>query len=63
MMLREKFELLVQHPELGEQRSELSTDCRSFVAGRYVIYYRPNHDSVEIARVLHSARDLRTLGL
>src|SRR5687767_12240717 len=36
-------------------------DCRSFVAGRYVIYYRPASESVEIARVLHSARDLQSL--
>jgi toxin ParE1/3/4 len=60
-LLREEFELLVRHPELGEQRSELSPDCRSFVAGRYVIYYRPTSESVELARVLHSAHDLRSL--
>lgn len=53
-----KFEFLARHPLSGEHRSELAGSLRSFTAGRYVIFYRTVVDGVEIARVIHSARDL-----
>jgi toxin ParE1/3/4 len=53
-----KFEFLARHPLAGEHRPELSDDLRSFTAGRYVILYRPVAGGVEIARIIHSARDL-----
>lgn len=45
-------------PDIGRSCPELPGKVRSFVLGRYVIFYRPSSDGVEIVRVLHGARDL-----
>ena len=39
-------------------RKELATDLRSFPFGRYVIFYTPVYDGIDVVRVLHSARDI-----
>jgi toxin ParE1/3/4 len=54
----QKFRTLAQRPLIGRLRDESAADLRSFPVGRYVIYYRPLSNGVEIVRVLHSARDL-----
>ena len=33
-------------------------DVRSFPFGRYVIFYEPIEDGIDVVRVLHSARDI-----
>lgn len=61
MFLREiesLFETLATHPTMGRERPELADDLRSFPIGRYVIYYQPWPDGVDIVRVLHAARDV-----
>src|SRR5713101_244584 len=50
---------LAARPLLGRARGELAEGLRSVAYGRYVIFYRPLDDGVEIVRVLHGARDLR----
>jgi toxin ParE1/3/4 len=50
------FELLVEQPRLGRNRSEFGQGVRSFVVESYVICYRHDGD-VLIARVLHGRRD------
>jgi toxin ParE1/3/4 len=54
----QKFRTLAQRPGIGRLRDELAAEVRSFPVGRYVIFYRPRSNGVEIVRVLHSARDL-----
>jgi toxin ParE1/3/4 len=60
-MLYEKFVVLALHPLLGESREDLGLNLRSFVAGNYVIVYQPTPEEVEIARVIHAARDIRSM--
>jgi len=36
-------------------------NIRSFLVGNYVVFYRPIQDSIEVARVLHGARDIDAL--
>jgi toxin ParE1/3/4 len=48
-------------PELGRKRDELSPRLRSFPVKNYIIFYRRMASGVEIARILHGARDLPTL--
>jgi toxin ParE1/3/4 len=60
-MLFDKFSLLSEHPLLGESRADLGTGLRSFVAGNYVVVYRAGSGGIEIARVAHAARDIRSL--
>ncbi|MCX7096375.1 MAG: type II toxin-antitoxin system RelE/ParE family toxin [Methylococcales bacterium] len=54
----EKVNTLAQCPAIGRLRDELAENLRSFPVGRYVIFYLPLSDGIEIVRVLHSARDL-----
>ena len=56
--LKQKFCLLVSQPLLGEERPELAANLRSFSVGNYVILYRPVQKGIEVARVIHSARDI-----
>ena len=57
----QKFQALAARPNMGRLRDELAEDLRSFPVGRYVIFYRPLPEGVEIVRVLHGARDLDTI--
>lgn len=57
----EKFELIAEHPHVGRARPELARNLRSFPVGRYLIFYRPMRDAVEIVRVLHGARNVHAI--
>ena len=55
-------ELLSTQPEMGEVREEFATGrYRSFSVGNYVIYYCNISDGIQIARILHGARDYHNL--
>ncbi len=56
--LDEQFRLLATHPQMGRARGELAPEVRSFPFGRYVIFYVPIDDGIDVVRVLHSARDI-----
>lgn len=56
-----KFRTLSQHLAMGRRRDELAPGLRSFPAGRYVIFYLPLTDGVDIVRVLHGSRDIETV--
>jgi toxin ParE1/3/4 len=60
-VLVSRFPKLADMPQLGRRREELSPRLRSFPVGRYVIFYRPLENGIEIARVLHGARDFPPL--
>jgi toxin ParE1/3/4 len=59
-MLDEKLQMLAANPLMGRSREELASTLRSFPVGRYIIFYRPIIDGVEVVRVLHSAQDIST---
>lgn len=52
---------LAEQPLMGRARPELAPELRSFPVGRYVLFYRPVPNGVELVRALHSARDVPTL--
>jgi toxin ParE1/3/4 len=56
--LLDKFALLGRNPLLGEMRNDLSRNLRGFVAGSFLILYTPTANGIEVARVVHAARDL-----
>jgi toxin ParE1/3/4 len=56
-----RFPKLAATPGWGRRREELAPGLRSVPVGRYLIFYRPLENGVEIARVLHGARDLPPL--
>ena len=55
--IAKKYDTLSLFPEIGTAYEELAPRLRGFVVGKYVIYYRPLENGVEIIRVLHGARD------
>ncbi len=54
----EQFRVLATQPSMGRARDELAPDVRSFPFGRYVIFYMPLDDGIDVVRVLHGARDV-----
>jgi toxin ParE1/3/4 len=52
------FSRLATQPLMGRARPELAPDLRSFPFQRYVIFYVPLPDGIDVVRVLHSARDI-----
>lgn len=52
------FRLLARRPEIGRARPELYQDLRSFVVGKYVVFYMRVRNGIDVIRVLHGARDI-----
>jgi toxin ParE1/3/4 len=52
---------LGRNPYLGERRSLLAMDLRSISVGNYVVYFRPRTGYVQIARIIHGARDINSI--
>src|SRR4051794_37282184 len=52
LKLEETCRMLADNPLIGRSRENLAPNLRSFPSGRYVIFYRPLPDGVEIARVI-----------
>jgi toxin ParE1/3/4 len=55
------FGNLADQPGIGRLRQELGYELRAFVVGAYVVFYRPTSAGIEIARVLHGARDIERM--
>jgi toxin ParE1/3/4 len=55
------FRLLAGRPGIGRVRPELYPDLRSFVIGKYVVFYVPLKNGIDVIRVLHGARDIETV--
>jgi toxin ParE1/3/4 len=60
-MIEEKCQLIATTPEFGERRPEYGSEIRSSVVGRYVIFYLPIDDGIEVVRVIAGDRDIRSL--
>lgn len=56
-----KLHLLATQPFIGRSRDELFPGLRSHPFGRYVIFYMPLADGVDVVRVIHSTRDLNSI--
>ncbi|WDQ18633.1 type II toxin-antitoxin system RelE/ParE family toxin [Rhodopirellula sp. P2] len=56
-----KCKLIATTPEFGERRPEYGADIRSNVVGRYVIFFRPIENGIEVASVIAGDRDIRSL--
>jgi toxin ParE1/3/4 len=56
-----QLQLMATQPLMGRARPELDADLRSLPIGRYVVFYAPTADGIDVVRVLHSARDIEGL--
>ena len=59
--LRARCQHLALNPEMGKLRPEFAFGLRSNRIGNYFIFYFPTEAGIEVARVLHGARDLPRL--
>lgn len=60
--IQETCETLATQPEMGESRPGFGAPgCRSFSVGNYVIFFRAAPHGIEVARVIHGARDMRNI--
>ena len=59
--LDEQLRVLATQPMMGRARDELAPGVRSFPFGRYVIFYVPLDDGIDVVRVLHGARDIHAV--
>ena len=59
--LSQKFDLLAENPQLGKSQDNYVINLRSFPYKKYVIFYFPIEDGVEIYRVFHGARNIEDL--
>ncbi len=55
--IEERFKLLAKQPQAGQARPDLAPELRFLPIGNYLIFYRPIENGVEVARVIHGARD------
>jgi len=59
--IRNKCELLVDHPEMGQAYPKLGATVRGIPQQRWVIFYRVRSETIEILRILDAARDIDDL--
>jgi len=59
--LRVQCDRLASSPSLGRPRPDFAPGLCSYRVGNYFIFYFPSDAGIEVARVLHSARDLPRL--
>jgi toxin ParE1/3/4 len=50
--------MLANNPGLGSVRDDLMPELRCWSVGKYVIYFFTAADGIDVARVLHGARDV-----
>jgi toxin ParE1/3/4 len=55
------YEQLATNPDMGPAQEQYRKDLRCFPVGKYIIFYRPIDDGIEVFRVLHGARHLDDL--
>ena len=60
-LIGDKVQALSRQPGMGRARPELANELRSLPAGRYMIFYLPLSNGIDIVRVLHGARDIETI--
>lgn len=56
--LRERAMELLEFPELGRMRNEISPDLRTLLARNHLLFYRIHSNEIQILRILHGPRDL-----
>ena len=58
--IEETSHRLAQFTNMGRNRDELHPGLKSFPLGKYLIFYLPISNGLEIVRVLHGMRDIDT---
>lgn len=59
-LLHQKFLILSESPQIGRE-DETYLGLTRFPVGNYLIFYRKKAQGIEVARVLHAARDIEKI--
>ncbi len=59
--IESEVDRLGDFPDLGERCPDFGALCRRPIVNKYLVYYERYDDRLEILRVVHSARDVRSL--
>lgn len=57
----QKFDLLSENSKLGRSCDEFILNLRSFPHKKYIIFYFPIENGIEVFRILHGAREIEDL--
>lgn len=49
---------LLDHPELGKDRSDIKTGYRSLLINHHLAFYKLKGDEIQVMRVLHESVDI-----
>lgn len=55
----EEINLLSTQPHSGKDAAALSDNLRFWPVGKYLIFYRPSAEGIQVVRIIHGARRLR----
>lgn len=56
-LLNNALLVLQDNPDMGRNRAELYTGCRSYRVAQHIIYYVVHDNDIHVARVLHIRMD------
>lgn len=56
--IRDALSRLAAMPLMGQARCDLAPGLRLFPVGKYLMFFRPVQDGMEVIRVLHGKRHL-----
>ena len=57
----QKFKMLAENPKLGKAQDRYFLNLRSFPYKKFIIFYVPTENGIEIFRVIHSSRNIKGL--
>ncbi|NBC33611.1 MAG: type II toxin-antitoxin system RelE/ParE family toxin [Alphaproteobacteria bacterium] len=52
--------ILARYPFIGRARQEIDSSVFSFPVGKYLIFYEPCDNGIDIIRILHGSRDIES---
>jgi toxin ParE1/3/4 len=55
--IEERFALLGDYPFVGRKRDDIAPGVYSFLAGKYLIYYRKKRGIIHILHIFHGAQN------
>ena len=58
--LTQAFALVSLNPRSGRMRPDIGPEIRSFIVGKYVVFYHIVLDCIDVGRIMHGARNIET---
>jgi toxin ParE1/3/4 len=59
--LSDRIDILRTNPLIGPRRHEIADGLRMLVVGNYLAFYMVRSTTINVVRILHGARDIKTI--